>query len=230
VGLEQHSQKIKRLYHIYSSEFKPWLAAVETKYQKFPAEILNEIRSFTDHISRCYANGISNKKIKRNLERAENHLNRAIFDCVKTLVLSYFDDVENFEHTTKNIDLSLIQNGEFYVEYRRLKQVAEEYVTRAKETEKDDTIIDYKDISFENFQNGFNEYKSLVELINKNLDNVDWAKIKKRRNKVLLFCAWLGSAVISGIISSIFQIGPQIVGLIKKLLESIGIIAPTSFP
>jgi len=225
MGLEQYSQEIKGLYHTYYNEFKFWLAAVETRYQELPAEILNELRAFTDHISRCYLNGISNKKIKENLERAENHLNRACFDCVKTLVISYFDEINNFEDTTKNFDLSLVQNGEFYVEYRHLKQAAEEKFRLAKKTEKDDRIIDYKDVSFENFQNAFNKYNSLVELINKNLVHIDWAKRKKTTKKILVSCAVI---IYTTIIAPI--IGPQIVGFIKKLLELIRSIAPTSFP
>jgi len=222
VGVEQYNQKIIDLYHIYSKEFKPWLATVETKYQEFPAEILNELRAFTDHISRCYADGISDEGIERNIERAENHLSRATFDCVKTLVLAYFDDVANFEDTTKDVDLSLVQNGVFYVKYRQLKQKAEENVRRGKEVEKDDTIEDYRDVSFEHFQNAFNTYKLLGEHINKNLVHVDWARRKKNKKKAMLFFAWIGSAIISGIISVIF--GPQVIELSKKLLEWIGII------
>lgn len=47
-------QKLKELYKIYNETIKLLIADIEARTQKFPIEIFNEIRSFNDHVARCY--------------------------------------------------------------------------------------------------------------------------------------------------------------------------------
>lgn len=143
MSIATYQEQLKELYNKYSEEFKPWLAAVEATYEELPAAVLNEIRAFVDHISRCYLDTVPDVIIDRNIDRAASHLDRAIFDCIKYLVVWYFDNVSNFERNTKNIDLSIIDNGKFCVQYRDLKQDAETYVRGAKEVEKKDRDQSY---------------------------------------------------------------------------------------
>lgn len=191
-----HEEQLKQIYNKYSKEFKPWLAAVEAKYEEFPAAILNEIRAYVDHISRCYMDSVPDQIIERNIDRAASHLDRAIFDCIKFLVVWFYEDVRNFENTTKNIDLSLIDSGKFYVAFRKLRGEAEDFVKRAKENEKID-----RDLSYGIFQDAFNAYAQLSNLISDNLPHVDWAKRKRNKLRLLKVIAWFLTAVVSGIVS-----------------------------
>lgn len=191
---------IKNLYRKYSEELKPWLAAVEAKYHKFPAPLLNELRAFIDHVSRCYLNDASDASIEKNIDRASGHLERSIFDCIKHLVLWYHDEYTDFASRTKNIDLSVIDNGAFYVKVRTLSSRAEGFVRNAKILEKKE-----HDESYKIFQDAFNAYFELSELINTNLPNIDWARKRGNLKKTARFVLWVLSVVVSSVIS--FYVG-----------------------
>lgn len=219
---QDHSQEIKGIYKYYREEFKAWLAAVEARRQSFPPEILNEIRMAFDHIARCFADGLPEDKIKRNIERANNHISRAIFDCVKNLILSYNDEIEDFERATKRIDLSLIAGGRFFVEYRELKQKATESVRHAKEIEKNDTVESYKQDSFNLFTQSLSFYKDLSDLISKYIHEVNWAKFKTAKGNLVKVIWFLAGAFISAILSSLFA-AQEIKGVITRILKLFGI-------
>jgi hypothetical protein len=191
-----HEELIKALYRKYSEEFKPWLAAVESKYQEFPATLLNEIRAYVDHISRCYVNGSPDAQIEKNIDRASGHLDRGIYDCIKYLVVWYFEDTNKFEAQTKNVDLTIIENGAFYVNYRSLRKEAESLVRKAKVIEK----INH-DESYRLFQDGFNTYCQLSEMIYANLPNINWARKRGNKLRVRTIILWILSVVFSGVIS-----------------------------
>ena len=122
--IEGFHSKLLELYELYSNTLKPLLAEVESTLQELPIVLLNEIRMFNDHISRCYRIGVTNDFISDNLEKAKSHLKRAVFDCFKHLNIYYHDLALKFEHDCKNIDLTTIGNGEFYINYKKIRQAA----------------------------------------------------------------------------------------------------------
>ena len=96
--IRDYHTELSELYELYSNILKPLLAEVESTLQELPIVLLNEIRMFNDHISRCYRVDVTEKFINDNLEKAKSHLKRAIFDCFKHLNIYYHDLALEFEH------------------------------------------------------------------------------------------------------------------------------------
>lgn len=170
--------EITKAILFYREKLNPWVVSVEARYNLFPAEVLNEIRAFVNHVSRCYADGLPDEKIERNIERAHNHLYRAVFDCMKHLIISFVDEMRDFEAETKDIDLWEISDGEFYVEYKRLKKEARKKTEIAKKIEKNDINPNYKEDGFQAFQEAFNVHAEIGELLADNNENI--RVVKKR--------------------------------------------------
>jgi hypothetical protein len=195
--IEKYQGELLNLYNNrYNETLKPLLATVESLYEGQPIVIFNEIRSFNDHIARCYRPNVSEDFIRENLAKAESHLKRAILDCFKHLNVHYFEVGRKFERDYRNVDLTTISNGEFYVNYRRLKQLAVNAVRDAKKLE----TVDIEK-AFSAYQDAYNKYVALDDFINQNITNIDWAKTKFTVKRILKFVAWLLSAIIAGIIS-----------------------------
>jgi hypothetical protein len=52
--MDSHLSQIASLYKKYTEVINPLIAEIEVRKGEFPVSILNEIRDFTSHISRCY--------------------------------------------------------------------------------------------------------------------------------------------------------------------------------
>ncbi len=121
--IKNHYDGIQELYDVYNKEIKPLLADVESKWEQMPVQIFNEIRSFNDHIARCYHENATDLTIKKDIEKAKSHLLRIILDCFKVLnIFLNREYVENFEKSTKWINLNLVDDGIFIVKYNKLKK------------------------------------------------------------------------------------------------------------
>ena len=59
--------------------------------------VLNEMRALNDHIARCYADGMSIDEVYKELNKAEGHLKRLIYDCFKQLNIIFFDYMNEYE-------------------------------------------------------------------------------------------------------------------------------------
>ena len=84
--------------------------------------VLNEIRAFNDHVARCYLENADERFINTQLRRASRHITRIILDCYKYLNISFNNEIVKFEKKTKNVDLSIIDNGVFFVKYQQLRK------------------------------------------------------------------------------------------------------------
>jgi len=105
--IQKYHKELLALYHeCYNEILKPLLAAVESKFEHQPVVIFNEIRSFNDHIARCYLPSANDDFIRDNLEKARSHLKRAILDCFKHLNVYYYDVVRKFEQDCRRVDLT----------------------------------------------------------------------------------------------------------------------------
>lgn len=193
--------EIKNMYVFYIENLKPLIAEIEARTEQFPVQILNEIRSYNDHLSRVFLNDDNDDLVERELKKAYSHLKRSMLDCYKILMIYLHDEFNKFDKRTKNIDLSLVNNGEFYIEYKRLRiSIIDKYKTaKTKETEE---LPDDDKYSF--FQNAYIEALELEKLIDSNFANIQWTRGKKVVKTILNGVLWLLSVVISGIISSYF--------------------------
>jgi hypothetical protein len=72
----------------YSDEVVPALAVALTLDDKFPEEVLNEIRSSFTHIARAHSIDVTDPDHLKELESASRHLKRVCLDCLKVSILA----------------------------------------------------------------------------------------------------------------------------------------------
>lgn len=171
-------------------------------YEAFPASVYNEIRAFNDHVACCYTI-IGNKGAEGDLilevHKASGHIERLILDCYKFLNIKLFDIViTKFEKRTKNVGLSVINNGEFYIDYKRRRQHIIQNLKEAKLLENQHTKIE----SFKLYDDAYSAYRDLEDYIDRHDSDIIWAKRKFSFNKGWKILAWTISAILSGLISS----------------------------
>jgi hypothetical protein len=210
---KEHIEELYCLYNTYNGTIKPLIALIEARYERFPQPIPNEIRAFNDHIAQCYRKEVSDEYITEELNRANRHIKRIIFDCFKFLNVSLNDFVVQFENQTKKVDLTTINNGEFIIKYRKLRAASTSAVRDAKRLEPRDNQQ-----AFKKYEEAFNLYMDLEDFINENVTSIQWARAKFTTQRFAKIVLWVLSAVISGIISSLIGINYNNV---KELLASI---------
>lgn len=110
-----------------------------------------------------------------------------------------FEQIEQFEHQTRNIDLTVIDNGTFYPNYSRLKIEGAEIVRKAKVME----AVDVEEALIE-YEKACNIYTEITDMINKTKESVKWAKVRFTTKRILTVLAWIASVIISAIISALF--------------------------
>lgn len=70
----------------YRSEVVPLLAAALTIDDKFPLEVLNEIRASYTHLARAEALGADHSDFPSEIHAAWRHLRRSCLDCLKVCI------------------------------------------------------------------------------------------------------------------------------------------------
>ncbi|MCW3784948.1 hypothetical protein [Plebeiibacterium sediminum] len=193
---EDFQALLREAYQSYNNVVKPLIADIEVRLQQFPTPIINEIRAFNDHIARCYLDDADEESIRGDIKKADGHIQRIMLDCYKYLVMALSDFVEKFEKQTRNVDLTKIDNGEFYIKYRNTKKKAIDFARQAKKIESSN-----KEQAFNDFQNSYTEYAKLESIIEKSLTHINWA-----RKGFWLFgsfkaIAWILSVVIASLLS-----------------------------
>jgi hypothetical protein len=190
-------KKLSRIYQNYNLTIKPLIADIESRYQRFPDSLFNEIRALHDHLARCYTTGHTDEQTEGEMKKAESHVLRITFDCYKYLDVWFYDYIENFEKKYANrIDITLINNGEFAPEFRRLRSEATKGVREAKKKEGTD-----KQGSFDAYQKAYNLYSELEVLIDSNVSQFSWAKFHKRASRTVTTVMWILSVIISSLIT-----------------------------
>ncbi|MDR0872930.1 MAG: hypothetical protein LBN27_05600 [Prevotellaceae bacterium] len=194
-----HSQ-LSPLYKTYNEVIKPLVADIESRYEKFPRPIFNEIRAFNDHVARCYTEPLDKRIISEQIPKATGHIERILLDCYKFLNVKLHENiVGNFERKTKYIDITSIDSGNFYPKYKVIYNdiVLKKREAKTKErTNKEDAILLYEQV--------YIQYDNLDDLLEKYRLKINWAIAKFTTKKILSFLGWFGAAIISGIISSSF--------------------------
>jgi hypothetical protein len=196
------------LYALYSDMIKPVSAEIETRYEVFPIPILNEIRAYNDHVARCYryirengdvATDQSRKFIDTQTKKAEGHIERIMLDCYKHLNVKLHDIVVvDFEKRTKNVDLSAVNNGEFYQKYKIMRRDVVNNLKKAKLAEVKDKIS-----SIKLYQETYNQYAALEDFLIENDTHIRRAATKYKINRIGSIILWIAAAVLSGFVSSV---------------------------
>lgn len=108
------------IYRKYQDIIAPYIIELEVRDSEFPIEILNEIRAIFTHLSRYK---IQNSE--EDLSAAEGHLKRAMLDCYKYLCISIAISLHQFREQYKDVDLHLVDNGEFLPKLDQLERNAQ---------------------------------------------------------------------------------------------------------
>jgi len=158
-------QELEEIYLQYHNSIKTFVGQLEVLQNKFPVEIMNEIRATFSHIAKIYACddiGIA----KHNVERAKSHIKRAQLDSYKYMCYAYSKYYKEFRELYKDIDLSYVNNGEFVVELSNTYATAVKKAMEAREIEaKADNGIE----AYDAYEETYCEYGKLYKLIIDNL-------------------------------------------------------------
>jgi hypothetical protein len=188
--------KIVHLYLTYNTVIKPLIAEVEARMEQFPLPLFNEIRALHDHISRCYQTDIHQEQIDEEIAKAYRHVTRITLDCYKYLNLTMHEIVLKFNHETRNIDLTVLNDGTFYPTYKSKFNQAVSLVRQAKMKESVDT-----NSALDIYQQAYNVYSELEALLESETTDIHWAKVRFRSRFSFSVILWILSAVASGLVS-----------------------------
>ena len=185
----------KDIYDTYNGTIKDLLADIESRYQKFPLTVYNEIRAVFDHIARCYHKDFKDNQINIEVEKAKGHIKRIIFDCYKYLYVYQNRSFNKFEKRTKNVDLRSIDDRRFYDNYSKLRKGARINVRNAKRIESRN-----KNKAFDLYKESYNMALVLEELIEEYHSQIWQARAKHFFSKIGQIIIYIFIAVIAGII------------------------------
>lgn len=191
----------KEVVDIYSTYYKtiaPLAIQLEALDGDFPIAILNEIRAIFTHISRCCVTN-DTEVYEDNIKRAQSHIKRAVLDCFKYLCLSYDEYFKRFEELHKNVDLSSVDNGDFFPKLKEMRKSAVDLIKKAK---KMDFEGESEDAVYGAYENAYNAYNAVYKLIENSQKKLATAK---RKSTVRDIAAVIGSiGTVLGIAVSIF--------------------------
>lgn len=201
ISINNYYIQIRDVYIGYRTVIRPFIAMLEIFDEKFPVEILNEIRAIFQHLARCYYHHDYDKEaidIGKQISKANGHLHRALFDCFKYACLSFYDEYEHFRKTFKNVDLSTLDNGEFLVKLHQLSQDVKKADREARKLEAD---TGDRDEVFQKYEDAFNKSYRLHMYIDYHMKYAVKLKHKLIISNILAELGW-----IVGIVSGIFTI------------------------
>lgn len=194
------------IFNAYLKVISPFIVQLEVLDNKFPVEILNEIRAIFTHLARS-ATTDKPEVYSKNITKAERHVKRAVLDCFKYLCYAYENKYKEFEKLYKNVDLSLIDNGNFLPELCKRRKQAVNLLNKAKEKEIDTENVDE---TFEDFENAYNAFADVYNFINdsyENLQNIKQRALKKAKYRTILD--------ICGVVGTIFGIIGVVIAFVK---------------
>lgn len=193
---DSHQEGLAALKTKYNEEVKPLVAQVEAVYEKTPEQLLNEVRAFADHEARCFVADVTSEDIEKEINRAEGHLTRIILDCFKYLnVYQHKEYVERFGRLHFFVDLNPVDSGNFIVKYHELVKDSKKSVKDAKACESYD-----KDKSLNLYQEAYNSYSDLEELVESHRRQIAWATAKSLLGTLVSFLIGAVTTVIIGLI------------------------------
>jgi hypothetical protein len=207
--LTTNDERIMDIYKAYIEDISPFIIQIEISENRFPVEILNEIRAVFTHLSKY--NLSDNASIKeKNLSKAEGHIKRSRLDCYKHLCMIYEDEYSNFDKMYKDVDLSFVDNGEFLPKLLEARKNAKQLLLDARKT---DLSIDSDDETntgeaYKKYEKAFVAYSLVYNLINdsyKKLEDLKRKAVTKNKKPTYQFIAGLVVAIIGIIIGIILR-------------------------
>ena len=162
---EQARDRIKEILTNYREIAKPLMADISRRHRKgnLTVNIYNEVRALNDHIARCFKEDTSDERIAVELNKAEGHIRRLLYDCFKQLNVYLHDRVERIERICYSSRWLYEDGGAFWEKYLQLKKKSIENVEKAKDMESVDS-----DEALAFYESGYKAYRELEELFKRN--------------------------------------------------------------
>jgi len=159
-------ERVQNIYKDYIERISRYIVRYEVLSNEFPLEILNEIRAVFTHLAKYYLADDPEIKAK-NVSKTEGHIQRAILDCYKYLCTVYEDKLKEFKREYENVDLSLVDNGEFLPKLLEMHDAATTLMFDARES---DLVINSDDETsvgeaYQKYEDAFVKYSEVYELI-----------------------------------------------------------------
>lgn len=201
--------ELNELFSVYVNTMNPMIFTYEILADEYPIEILNEIRSIFTHLARCTFSvdekTVDEKTVDENLSKARSHAKRAVLDCYKYNSLVYNDKYNEFMEQYKDIDLSLIDNGNFLPDITNRHFLAESLMIQAKRSEAENKSLDEQYVKYEN---AYFEFSNIYSILNETIVKADDLKHKtniktKKDNRRIMVNNLIG---IIGFIATIISI------------------------
>ena len=195
--------QIRELCKQYNEVVCPLIMQLEVYDKRFPVEILNEIRAVLDHFSKSFITDSEENKAK-NIENATSHMNRAILDCFKYLCISLDDRYKNFEEKYKNVDLSLVSDGDFLPELLKKRENAAKMLYDAKMTELGiEHDSETRQDSFEKYDLAYHAFYDVEVFINESSIKIENIRKKAKVKDWLAIASFIIGII--GIVLAIFK-------------------------
>lgn len=194
-------ERIKAIYSDYLNVICPYCMQLEIMDSTYPIEVFNEIRAITTHLARINTMDQDIAKLEYNLRAAESHVKRGILDCYKYLCVAYRDKYKEFKDLFKDVDLSVVNNGEFLPELMSFNSQISALVKKAKKAElKGDSTQDVYDA----YQEAYNLSERLGLLIDSAYNYCERVRLVAKRK---IIRDWIFGVVgIAGFIVGIIGI------------------------
>lgn len=171
--------ELKEIYAQYHNSIKVFIGQLEYLQNKFPVEILNEIRAVFSHIAKIYV--CENEEVAwENVSKAKGHIKRAQLDSFKFMCYAFDIYYRDFRELYKNVDLSYVNNGDFIHELSKTYASA---VAKAQEAQLVESNADDVIDSYEIYEDAYYEYALTYKLIFDNLPVMEKLQQKEKRQK-----------------------------------------------
>lgn len=148
---------INNIYDQYHNTLLPLMQNYEVILGEHPIEILNEIHSIFSHFSRCYSPNASATEIDENIQKAQNHMKRAILDGFKYMCYAYQIKIDEFKKEYSRV-FALIDNGTFIDEFYEKLDLAQKSFLKAKQAETSSKDVS---VSYPLYEMAYNAYDDI---------------------------------------------------------------------
>lgn len=186
------------LFDFYQNQVKLYYSAVQSE-NELPVEVLFEINAAFDHLSRLYVYGEDEAVVVR---KAYSHLKRSCLDVFKVAVREALKKYKELQ----SIDISLIDNGEFEKDLKRLVSEIKKGAVDARRLEGDPRTNSGSEIPA--FDRWVPVYENCLRLEDDfyNHASVDWAKHKGRRLSLkTMTVSIIASVLLGGLLRPVFE-------------------------
>ena len=171
-------EREKRIYEQYETVIAYFIAELEVRDTEYPIEVFNEIRSIFTHLSRYKLNNNVD-----DLVSAERHVKRAILDCFKYMCVSFAEEIKEFRHAYRKVDLKIAENGHFLPELDKLEDDAKQAYIDAKKSEIRGKLSEEEVYAM--YEDAYNKYHELSHYLVESRDAILFASSHSKKSNAV---------------------------------------------